>query len=113
MFVNGISINAIAKTLNITFPQSISGLKKTGIKAEKKFLLKPRALKKAGKVKAINIDEMWSFAGKKEKDMWIWSVVVEYSDGKIEKYLFTGKRDEETFLKDTGAITRSRGIRDG
>jgi len=27
--------------------------------------------------------------------------VVEYSDGKIEKYLFAGKRDEDTFLKDT------------
>ena len=110
MFVNGMSINAIAKTFNIPFSTVYKWIKKAGIKAQKKFLLKLRALKKAGKVKAISIDEMWSFAGKKENDIWIWSVVVEYSDGKIEKYLFTGKRDEETFLKDIGAITRSRGI---
>ena len=107
MFVNGMSINAIAKTLNIPFSTVYKWIKKAGVKAERRFLLKLRALKKAGKVKAISIDEMWSFAGKKENDVWIWSVVVEYSDGKIEKYLFAGKRDEETFLKDTGEFTRS------
>jgi len=58
MFVNGISINAIAKTLNIPFSTVYKWIKKAGIKALKKFLLKLRALKKAGKVKAISIDEM-------------------------------------------------------
>jgi hypothetical protein len=60
-----------------------------------------KALKQRDKVRAISIDEAWSFAGKKENDVWIWSVVVEYFDGRTEKYLFVGKRDLKTFLKDT------------
>jgi len=44
-------------------------------------------LKRQGKVKAISIDEAWTFEGKKENDIWIWSVIVEYFDGRIEKYL--------------------------
>jgi len=41
-----------------------SGLKKVGQKVERKFLRKLLNLKKEGKVKAISIDEAWSFAGK-------------------------------------------------
>lgn len=52
------------------------------------------------KVKAISIDEMWTFVGKKENEVWIWSVVVEFKDGRVEKYLFVGDRSLETFLKD-------------
>jgi DNA-binding NarL/FixJ family response regulator len=97
LFVNGMSINAIAKALNIPFPTVYKWIKKAGKKAEITFLHKLRALKQRGKVKAISIDEAWSFAGKKENDIWIWSVVVEYFDGRTEKYLFAGKRDLETF----------------
>jgi len=82
-------------------------IKKAGQKAERKFLRKLLTLKKQGKVKAISIDEAWSFAGKKENEVWIWSVIVEYEDGRTEKYLFTGDRSMETFLKDTGKITGS------
>jgi len=60
-------------------------IKKAGQKAERKFFRKLLTLKKQGKVKAISIDEAWSFAGKKENEVWIWSVIVEYEDGRTEK----------------------------
>ena len=107
LFVHGNSINSIAKALKIPFPTVQRWIKKAGQKAERKFLRKLLTLKKQGKVKAISIDEAWSFAGRKENDVWIWSVIVEYEDGKTEKYLFTGDRSMETFLKDTGKITSS------
>jgi len=105
LFVHGNSINSIAKVLKIPFPTVQKWIKKAGQRAEKKFLRKLLTLKKQGKVKAISIDEAWSFAGKKENEVWIWSVVVEYADGRTEKYLFAGDRSMETFLKDTGEIT--------
>ena len=47
---------------------------------------------------------MWTFVGKKENEVWIWSVVVEFRDGRIGKYLFVGDRSVGSFLKDTGEL---------
>jgi hypothetical protein len=85
------AIEDFLQKLNISLDQNIS----------KKKLL---TLKKQGRVKAISIDEMWTFVGKKENEVWIWSVVVEFKDGRVEKYLFVGDRSLETFLKDTGVF---------
>ena len=56
------------------------------------------------------MDEAWSFAGRKENEVWIWSVIVEYEEGKTEKYLFIGDGSMETFLKDTGKIITSTNL---
>jgi len=99
LFVNGMSINAIAKSLNIPYTTVYMWIRKAGKLAKKKYLRRLRKLKEQGKVRAISIDEAWSFVGKKGNSVWIWSVVVEYGDGKIEKYLFVGDRSLETFFK--------------
>ncbi len=97
LFVHGHSINSIAKAFEIPFPTVQNWIKKADQRVEKKFLRKLLTLKKQGKVKAISINEAWSFAGKKENEVWIWSIVVEYADGKVEKYFFAGDRSTETF----------------
>ena len=107
LFVHGNSINSIAKALDIPFPTVQKWIKKAGQKAERKFLRKLLTLKKEEKVKAISINEVWSFAGKKENEVWIWSVIVEYEKARTEKYLFTGDRSMETFLKDSGKLASS------
>jgi hypothetical protein len=48
------------------------------------------------KKRVKKLKHRWSFV-KKENDVWVWSVVVEYFDGRTEKYLFVGKRDLKTF----------------
>jgi len=64
-------------------------------------------LKRQGKVKAISIDEMWSYVGRKGNEVWIWSVVVELRDESIRKFLFAEDRNLVTFLKDIGEVARS------
>lgn len=103
MYVNGMSANKISKVLGIPYMTVLGWIHKAGEIADKKVKRRLKQLKKQGKVKAISIDEMWSFVGNKENDVWIWSVVVEHYDGSIEKFLFVGDRSMETFLKDTGA----------
>lgn len=103
-FVNGMSISAIAKSLEIPYTTVYMWIQRAGRLAKEKYLRKLKKLKEREEVRAISIDEAWSFVGKKENDVWIWSVIVEYSDGKIEKYLFVGDRSLETFLKDIGAL---------
>ena len=66
LYANGMSINAISKALKIPFATVYRWVKQAGEKIEKLYLLKLQALKKQGKVKAISIDEAWTFVGNKE-----------------------------------------------
>ena len=66
MYVNGMSINAIAKALNIPFSTVYGWIKRAGQRAQTKYLHKLLTLKKQVKVKAISIDEMWTFVGKRK-----------------------------------------------
>ena len=84
--------------------------KQRGTKADKKVKRGLEKLKREGQVKAISIDEMWSYVGTKGNEVWIWSVVVELKDGTIKKFLFAGDRSLGTFLKDIGGDTTNRGI---
>ena len=110
LYINGMSINAISKVLNIPYMTVWRWINKAGQKADKKVMMELERLKRLGKVKAISIDEMWSYVGKKRKEVWIWSVVVELKDGSIKKFLFAGDRDLGTFLKDIGEVARSGGV---
>ena len=107
LYINGMSINAISKVLNIPYMTVWTWINKAGQRADKKVMRELERLKKQGKVKAISIDEMWSYVGRKGNEVWIWSVVVELSDGSIKKFLFAGDRSLGTFLKDIGEVARS------
>ena len=110
LYMNGMSIRAIAKVLNAPYMTVWTWIKKEGEKADKKVKRKLEKLRNQGEEKAISIDEMWSYVGKKGNEVWIWSVVVELKDGTIKRFLFAGDRSLETFLKDTCEITTSGGI---
>ena len=110
LYLNGMSINAISKVLRIPYMTVWTWINKEGQKADKKVMRELERLKRLGKVKAISIDEMWSYVGTKGNEVWIWSVVVELKDGTIKKFLFAGNRCLGTFLKYTGENTSSGGI---
>ena len=107
LYINGMSINAISKVLNIPYMTVWTWINKAGQRADKKVIRELEKLKRQGKVKAISIDEMWSYIGSKENEVWIWRVVVELSDGSIKKFLFAGDRNLGTFLKDIGEVAGS------
>ena len=43
------------------------------------------------------MDEMWSFIGKKQEQRWLWHAI-EHRNGKVLAYVF-GRRQDEVFLK--------------
>jgi insertion element IS1 protein InsB len=43
------------------------------------------------------VDEMWSFVGKKREPRWLWHAIDHHS-GKVLAYVF-GRRQDEVFLK--------------
>jgi len=110
LYLNGMSINAISKVLQIPYMTVWTWINKEGQKADKKVMRELERLKRQGKVKAISIDEMWSYVGTKGNEVWIWSVVVELRDGTIKKFLFAGDRSLGTFLKYTSENASSGGI---
>ncbi len=101
------SINAISKALNIPYMTVWTWINKAGQRADKKVMRELEKLKRQGKVKAISIDEMWSYVVRRGNEVWIWSVVVELKDGTVKKFLFAGDRNLGTFLKDIGEVARS------
>jgi len=107
LYMNGMSINSISKVLNIPYMTVWRWINKAGQRADKKVMRGLERLKRQGKVKAISIDEMWSYVGRKGNEVWIWSVVVELRDESIRKFLFAGDRNLGTFLKDIGEVARS------
>ena len=102
LFCEGMSIAAISRKLNIPYKTVHYWIKSAGKKANMRMIRELERLKKKGKVKRISIDEMHAYVGSKDKNVWIWSVVVELKDGTIKKFLFVGDRSLGTFLKDIG-----------
>jgi insertion element IS1 protein InsB len=49
------------------------------------------------KVEGAELDEMWSFVGKKENQRWLWHAI-DHATGEILAYVF-GKRKDTVFLK--------------
>ena len=47
------------------------------------------------KFNKAGLDEMWTYVGRKNNDIWIWTAVFD----KSIKFFEIGKRDEETFWK--------------
>ena len=43
------------------------------------------------------VDEMWSFVGKKREPRWLWHAI-DHRSGKVLAYVF-GRRQDEVFLK--------------
>ena len=54
-------------------------------------------LVKIQKVEEAELDEMWSYVGKKKNPRWLWHAIDHYT-GKILAYVF-GHRRDEVFLK--------------
>jgi len=100
-----LSIASISRKLNIPYKTVHYWIKNAGKRANMRMIRELERLKKSGKAKRISIDEMRAYVGSKDKEVWIWSVVVELRDGTIKKLLFVGDRSLGTFLKDPGATT--------
>lgn len=49
------------------------------------------------KAKEVEVDEMWSFVGKKSKQRWLWHAI-DHNTGKVLAYVF-GRRTDEAFAK--------------
>ena len=49
------------------------------------------------RVEAAEVDEMWSFVGKKQEPRWLWHAI-EHGTGKVLAYVF-GRRRDEVFLQ--------------
>ena len=49
------------------------------------------------RVEAAEVDEMWSFVGKKQEPRWLWHAL-DHGTGKILAYVF-GRRQDEGFLQ--------------
>jgi len=50
-----------------------------------------------GWVDDAEVDEMWSFVGKKKEPRWLWHAI-DHGTGKVLAYIF-GRRQDEVFLK--------------
>jgi insertion element IS1 protein InsB len=48
-------------------------------------------------VEAAEVDEMWSFVGKKQEPRWLWHAI-DHGTGKVLAYVF-GRRRDEVFLQ--------------
>lgn len=48
-------------------------------------------------IKAVEIDEKWSFVGKKKQPRWLWHAI-DHMNGNVLAYVF-GRRQDKTFLK--------------
>ena len=59
------------------------------------------------RAKVISFDEMWTYVGvrkgKRRRSVWIWTAVVEESDGQRRADFEEGSRERETFLSRRGA----------
>ena len=49
------------------------------------------------RVEAAEVDEMWSFVGKKKAPRWLWHAL-DHRTGKVLAYVF-GRREDDAFLK--------------
>jgi insertion element IS1 protein InsB len=49
------------------------------------------------RVEAAEVDEMWSFVGKKQAPRWLWHAI-DHGTGKVLAYVF-GRRRDEVFLQ--------------
>jgi insertion element IS1 protein InsB len=49
------------------------------------------------RVEAAEVDEMWSYVGKKQEPRWLWHAI-DHGTGKILAYVF-GRRQDEVFLQ--------------
>ena len=48
-------------------------------------------------MEAAEVDEMWSFGGKKQAPRWLWHAI-DHGTGKVLAYVF-GRRRDEVFLQ--------------
>jgi insertion element IS1 protein InsB len=60
------------------------------------------------RVEAAEVDEMWSFVGKKQETRWLWHAI-DHGRGKVLAYVF-GRRRDEVFLQ-LKALLEPFGIR--
>ena len=60
------------------------------------------------RVEAAEVDEMWSFVGKKQTPRWLWHAL-DHHTGKILAYVF-GRREDQAFLE-LKALLAPLGIR--
>ncbi len=49
------------------------------------------------RVEAVEVDEMWSFVGKKQTQRWLWHAL-DHCTGKVLAYVF-GRREDQAFLE--------------
>ena len=52
---------------------------------------------RVNRVEAAEVDEMWSFVGKKQEPRWLWHTI-DHGTGRVLAYVF-GRRREEVFLQ--------------
>jgi insertion element IS1 protein InsB len=63
---------------------------------------------RVSRVKAAEVDEMWSYVGKKKEPRWLWHAL-DHGTGEVLAYVF-GRRQDEVFLQ-LKALLEPFGIR--
>ncbi len=103
MYWNGVSGAAIARILEVNVRTVYSWIKNL-VEWGKKALDAKRASTYSNRTAAaISIDEMWTYQDSNKppnrKDQWIWTAVIEWSDGSLSRDFVVGDRSESTLLK--------------
>ena len=115
MYVEGVSVSVISRTLRVKGGTVYSWLKKA--RTARTVLRDARKRRSQGRrsqrqrVKVISFDEMWTYVGSrrrgKRRSRWIWTAVVEEADGRRWSDFAVGlpKADgERTFLRLYGRL---------
>jgi len=103
MAINGSGIRDTARVLGISTSTVIQEIKKkeSGLEYVNQIVLKEllptNIIVNIHKVDEAELDEMWSYVGKKSQQRWLWHAI-DHHTGKILAYVF-GERKDEVFLK--------------
>ena len=105
MYTEGSNLEAIGRVLGVKSETVYSWVKKSpvglGVDASPGGAAGGTPPDEASRV--ISLDEMWSYVGvrrgKKRREVWVWTAVVEEGDGRRWVDFEVGDRSETTFLK--------------
>jgi len=103
MTLNGSGVRDIVRVLRVSSATVINVLKKKEpavkqVNARLLHTLDPRQVNVIlRQVEHAEMDEMWSFVGRKSQQRWLWHAI-DHHTGQILAYVF-GTRGDETFLK--------------
>ena len=108
MSLNASGVRETARVLHISMDTVLSELKKKApaLESVNTALLNTRkgdeltvGIERAG---AAEIDERWSFLGKKKEQRWLWHAI-DHLTGAVLAYVF-GRRQDEVFLQLKGLL---------